>query len=503
MRNALLTLLASLLVLWLAGCSTVHKIAAKYPAPNIERLYAAPREYAGRNPLVLLPGLAGSTISDTEGQVVWGAIHKRGTLSYGRASGLRALTLPNFRPFASLTTEQAMAELYHLRDDSVATEIMAYFHTAVIFDVEFPVYAGLLKGLARAGYRLEPAGLAEALDAPMNPDGTPCFVFAYDWRLDIAGLAAQLESFLDQSESWVREDRARRGAPEKAEPPVRFDILAHSMGSLIARYYLRFGGRDVVMEDAPEVTWAGSDRIERLAMLSPPNRGSIQALRDAIFGDNVPFMPPFQPAMVTSWISVPQMFPRPEMGWLKDEEGRPADLDIFDVSVWRDNQWGPYRKDQQKTLVRLFPGVPDEKERLRRFGARFEASLLRGQRFVRLMDRPPSTRPPRTTLHLFASDSERTLAGGKLVQGENLLKLEFGGVDQPGDSSITRSSALSDLRPQGSSERLRSAVPWDSVMFLADTHGGLLSNKVFHDNLLYLLLESSAPSPLERSTGPN
>jgi len=114
------------------------------------------------------------------------------------------------------------------------------------------------------------------------------------------------------------------------------------------------------MEDEPEIDWAGSDRIERLVMLSPPNRGSIQALRDAMLGDDVPFMPAFQPAMVTSWISVPQMFPRPEVGWLTDESGRPAEVDIYDINVWRDNGWGPFREDQQRILVRLFPGVPDE-----------------------------------------------------------------------------------------------------------------------------------------------
>lgn len=478
----------------LGGCSTVHKIAAKYPAPDLESLYESRR--GERNPLILLPGFAGSIVRDAAGQIVWGGIHAEGVLSFGRAEGLRALALPLSERLASLPAEEVVRELYDLRDDdAAASSIMAHFHTAVAVSIDFPIYAGLLKSLANAGYRLEPSSLATALDVPANPDGVPCFVFAFDWRLDIAGLAADFEQFLDASQAQVRADRARRGEPE-ADRAVRFDVLAHSMGSLVARYYLRYGARDVVMEDDPDITWAGSERIDRFVMLSPPNRGSMQALRNAVFGDDAPFIPPFQPALVTTWISVPQMFPRVEGGWLRDAEGRELDVDLFDIGLWRDNGWGPYRKDQKKTIVRLFPGVADAGERMRRLEASFEASLLRAKRFVRLMDQPPDSHPPNTTLHLFAADTERTLAGGKLVKTKGRLKLVFSDPDsvKPGDTSITRWSALGDLRRPGSTERLRSSVPWDSVMFLGDTHGGLLSNGVFHDNLYYLLLESN-PEP--------
>ena len=482
----------SLLVLPICSCSTVHKIAAKYPAPKLETLYETRR--AERNPLVLLPGFAGSVVRSTLGDIVWGGIHTGGIMSYGRAEGLRALALPFSERIASLSPEAAAGELYRLQDDdAVAKSIMAHFHTAVVLSVEFPIYAGLLKSLAHAGYRLEPTSLASDLGVPANPDGVPCFVFAFDWRLDIAGLAGELDRFLDQSQARVRADRARRGADD-ADGPVRFDVLAHSMGSLVARYYLRHGARDVVMDEDPEINWAGSDRIARLVMLSPPNRGSMQALVDAVHGADEPFMPPFQPAMVTTWISVPQMFPRVEAGWLRDARGRAVDVDLFDIGLWRDNGWGPFRKDQRKTIVRLFPGVPDARERTRRLEASFEASLLRAKRFVRLIDRVPASPPPRTTLHLIAADTEPTLAGGRLVEKKGRLELEFSdpAVREPGDSSITRWSALGDLRMAGSTERLRSTVPWDSVMFLGDTHGGLLSNRVFHDNLLYLLLESSS-----------
>lgn len=497
----LLPLLLPLLLL--AGCSTLRQIAAKYPAPDLKRIYLPAAQetevIAERNPLVMIPGFGGSQLRDADGNIVWGAIYTKEALSFARAEGLRALALDVPEEPVPLSEEDAMAALYRLGDDSVASTAMVHFHTSVLVDVDFPIYARMLEGLATAGYRLEPPEVAAAVDAPRNPDGTPCFVFAFDWRLDLAGIAAQFERFLDESEAQVHAERKRRGVADDPEKPVRFDVVAHSMGALMARYYLRYGAHDVVMEDDPEITWEGSRRIDRFIMVSPPNRGTTMALRNLANGDDVPFFPAFQPAMVATWLSTAQMFPRREDGWLTDEQGRDVDLDLFDFKLWRDNGWGPYRKDQYKTIRRLFPGVPDPQERLQRLESRFAVSLRRGERFVHLMDRPPATPPPFTSLHLFAGDSEPTLARGRVVQRGGKLHLEFGGpgdtLNEPGDSSITRRSALGDLRPVASREWLRSSVPWSSAMFISDRHGSLLSNKLFQDNLLHLLLETP-PGPV-------
>ena len=75
--------------------------------------------------------------------------------------------------------------------------------------------------------------------------------------------------------------------------------------------------------------------------------------------------------------------------------------------------------------------------------------------------------------------------GGKWVP-------EFDGDDlmEPGDATVTRRSALADLRTEAEQQQwLRSSVPWAGVTFLPDDHIGLTMNPVFTDNVLFHLLQ--------------
>lgn len=488
-----------LLATLLTGCRAVRTVAAKYPAPDLERVYvptapAIDEAGAQRNPVVVLPGFGGSELRDAEGRVVWGARFTDDALSFARPEGLRALALGIPDGFADLPEEEAAARLYDLEDDAAPAGPMLFFRTEVVTEVEVPVYAGLLVGLATAGYRLDPA-LLDQLDLPRNPDGPPCFVFGYDWRRDLPASAADLDAFLDQMETRVRDERRERGLDASA--PVHFDLVAHSMAGLLIRYYLRYGARDVLAglegDEVPEVTWDGARRVDRAIFVSPPNRGTAKALRNLANGDDSFWMPAYEPALVATWNSVPQMFPPPEPGFLRDATGQPLELDYFEAATWREHRWGPYRPEQREIIARLFPGIDDPEERLRRLDAFFAASLRRGERFVRVMNTPASP-PPRTTLHLFTGDADLTLARGRVVPKGDGLRLFFEQTrrddTEPGDGSVTRRSALGDLRPAASRQWLRSAVPWTSVVFLSDRHAGLLSNRVLHDNLLHLLLET-------------
>lgn len=497
LKRLLLLGLLSALPLF-TGCRAVRTVAAKYPAPDLEQVYLPTAQSAEanaeRNPVVVIPGFGGSEIRDAEGRTVWGARFTDDALSFSRPEGLRALALQVPPDFVELSPEEAAARLYRLDDDAAVTGPMLFFRTEVLAEVEFPVYAGLLVGLAKAGYRLEPPALADQLKVPRNPDGAPCFVFSYDWRRDLAGSAAELGAFLDRVETQVQDERRRRDVA--GSEPVRFDIVAHSMAGLITRYYLRYGARDVLLgakDEIPKVTWEGARRVDRAILVSPPNRGTAKALRNLANGDDSFWMPAYEPALVATWVSVPQMFPPREPGLLRAESGEPLDLDYFDISVWREHHWGPFRREQSAVIERMLPEISEPDERLRRLDALLEASLLRGERFVRAMNSPASP-PPRTTIHLFTGDADPTLARGRALWKADGLRLVFEESNdadtEPGDGSVTRRSALADLRPASSRQWLRSSVPWTSVVFLSDRHAGFLANRVFQDNLLHLLLET-------------
>jgi len=119
-------------------------------------------------------------------------------------------------------------------------------------------------------------------DYPENPESArkdrtrlaSLFVIYYDWRRDLAESACLLAH-------RVARIRARTGAP-------RVHLIGHSLGGVVARYYARYGGRDVLRDrdcpldggvQAAAVNAPGSATIAGLVSLGAPHRGSAQALR--------------------------------------------------------------------------------------------------------------------------------------------------------------------------------------------------------------------------------
>jgi len=119
-------------------------------------------------------------------------------------------------------------------------------------------------------------------DYPENPESVrtdrkrlaSLFVVYYDWRRDVAESACILAEH-------VARIRALTGAP-------RVHLVGHSLGGMVVRYYLRFGGRDVMQErECPlgsgEVRAAlnapGGGSAGRVVTMGAPFRGSAMAFR--------------------------------------------------------------------------------------------------------------------------------------------------------------------------------------------------------------------------------
>ncbi len=92
------------------------------------------------------------------------------------------------------------------------------------------------------------------------------FVFAYDWRQEIATVTAPL--FRQALEKYASIHEQRTGIPA---PQTRFIIIAHSMGGLVARTFL---------SENPQ--WA--DRIAKLYLVGTPNLGSVKAIQTLVTG---------------------------------------------------------------------------------------------------------------------------------------------------------------------------------------------------------------------------
>lgn len=463
----------------------VRTVAAKYPRPDIVELYRHAVKNRERNPVIIIPGFGGSQlVRRGDSRVAWGTLFDRQNLNHNRPEGLRALAID----LDGLPTPLPQDAIRDLEDDTIAIAPLALFQAdAIVTDVSFNVYASLFELLGDAGYISGGEGFNEL---QYDLDAYNSFTFVYDWRLDGVRNAQALGEFIEAAREEVRQNRQRLGLPEKDE--IHFDIVAHSMGGLIARYYLRYGTEDVLDDPSAEVTWAGAADIDRLILISTPNAGAMLVLKDMIESRHrPPMIPAFQASLLVTLPALYQMLPRPRHRLIVDAAGEPVDVDFCDIDVWRENGWGPFSKEQERYLEWLLPEEASTEARRRRVATFMTAAFERAKRFTAALDRPPPSDPP-TSVYLFAGDADPTLHRGRLRRDRGRLRLDFDGpaLNAPGDGSVTRFSALGDERL--GAERtgwLRSPIPWTATFFIGDRHVSFLKNPTLQNNLLHLLLE--------------
>ncbi|MEM8930926.1 MAG: hypothetical protein AAGE94_07115, partial [Acidobacteriota bacterium] len=244
---------------------------------------AASFQYPDRNPVIVIPGFTGSRlVDDTDGQIVWGAFN-RTALGFGGDDDLRRFALP-LRPDDPRPP---------VRPDGVLDNLELNV-AGLPFELE--AYVPILQALGTGGYRDEALARSGAID--YGDDHFTCFQFDYDWRLDIAENARRLHEFIVAKREQVRLGSLRRFEIEPQS--LRFDVVAHSMGALLLRYYLRYGP-EALPDDGPvpEPTWAGAEHIDRAILVGPPNAGSAVAFRRLVEG--VWFTPGVPTAVFGTW----------------------------------------------------------------------------------------------------------------------------------------------------------------------------------------------------------
>jgi pimeloyl-ACP methyl ester carboxylesterase len=428
---------------------------------------------AERNPVIVIPGILGSRLLDAEsGQIVWGAFGG-GSIDPSTPEGARLAALPM----------EEGKPVTQIRDSVVPDGALDRFNLNLWFvNFRLSAYYNILKALGTGGYRDEDLG--HFTEVQYGKEHFTCFQFDYDWRLDLAANARRLEEFITEKHAYVNRETERRFGRQNVN--VKFDIVAHSMGGLLSRYYLRYGTADLPEDgSAPEVTWAGAKHVRRVVMVGTPNGGSLGALNQLVNGfGRLPFVPRYEPAVLGTFPSLYQLLPRTRHGALVSKG---APLDIYDPDLWADLKWGLASPDQSEILEMLLPDVPSPEERHRIALDHQRKCLVRARRVGEALS-VPATPPPGLSFILFAGDAVDTDA----VMS---VDMETGGMEvaatAPGDGSVLRSSALLDERVGGEwSPRLLSPIAWQQVVFFFKDHLGITKDPVFTDNLLYLILES-------------
>lgn len=407
------------------------------------------RDHPGIPPTVLLPGILGSRLERPDGTVAW--------LNLSNLVGHTELMLPATLPF-----EESRDDLRAFGTVGVDAIIPRLFG--------FTEYGDLIGLLDEAGFHRN-----------VRRDGgrgAVYHIFSYDWRRDLVEAARNLGKYLD--------DLARA----RGDADARFNVVGHSMGGLVLRYYLRYGGA----EPGGPITWAGARRIAQAILVATPSGGSIHALAAALVGEPVGMSRTTLAAKVVEHMpSIYQTMPPREAVPLVDRDGRPLDVDLHDPAAWDRFGWGPWDPATEDA---------DDTEREKAF---VSALLARGRAFHEALAAEPKSPCPVPVI-AYGGDTYATLARAVAPRHRGLPP-EFDAEDdaqaraiyEDGDGRVTRASALGLVHAGAARKnRLRdAAAPEISHTLFGDAdHHGIYGEPTFQSALLRRLLR-----PLERAEG--
>jgi len=279
----------SLAALALAACAT------NTSHPDLARLYRSGIAFTDATPVVVIPGVFGSKLRDrTTGVEVW-----PGTAQMILFGDYRNLAL-DFDP-ATLAVRPDNLEAFDIADAELGQD----FYRKLIETLR--VFGGYVRG--QPGTRPQPGERRY-------------YIYAYDWRQDNVDSARGLDRMIEA----IRRDYG--------DPKLRVDIVAHSMGGLVARYYQRYGTVDVLDGRESQITLYGSTRVRKLILLGTPNMCSASSLDAFLTGEKIGFGRIPQETLATL-PSGYQLFPHPLVTWLIDTNGKPRQDDLFDPEIWR------------------------------------------------------------------------------------------------------------------------------------------------------------------------
>jgi pimeloyl-ACP methyl ester carboxylesterase len=452
-------LVAAVVACSVAGCSN------EMVRPDLGRLYRVSAVAPDTTPLIVVPGLFGSKLRDrTTRAEVWPGDWKRIV----------------FDDYADLELKFD-PETLEVKPDNLE----AFAIAEQVLGQDF--YGPIIETLVRYG------GYVRAVPGTrVQPGERRYYIFTYDWRQDNVVHARELDRLIEQ----IRADYG--------DPKLRVDIVAHSMGGLVSRYYLRYGPVDVLDGTPQLITLYGTARVRKLILLGTPNFGAISSLHAYLTGEPIG-LKRMLPEVLATMPSGYQLFPHPIATWLIDIDGNPLPESLFDPDVWQRYRWGVYDPAVEARLRATRGAAADAyMAALRRY---FALRLERARRLAWMLSTPEPSSPIRYVL--FGGDCQLTPARMALEMENGVPHARMNPADiraprpnvpygelmiEPGDGRVTKPSLLArETLDPTAPQHEESFLPVAYWFFLCERHDRLTSNINFQDNLLNVLLTRQLP----------
>ena len=454
--------------------------AAGLAHPSLTHLYgqAAGQDASMRNPVIVLPGIMGSSIQcPRTGRTLWGGPERAAFADPRDDHELRSVAHP-------IAPGVALSEAV----DETKISGSIYRLKAKVFGLPLSVqaYGPILSMLGVGGFLNEERRGKSLQDHYGERSVATSFEFAYDWRRNIAENARLLGRFIDQVRDFAAYDAGIKNRDE-----VKVDIVAHSMGGLLVRYFLAYGTKSLdEIGDEPEPDWSGVDAVEHAIIVGTPNAGSMLAMEKLLGGlPASPATPAYPPAVLCTMPSIYQLLPRPRHEPFVEEDGQTQIDDFMSVETWERRGWGLLSPQADEVIARMYPEFGSREARRDAAYDHVSKCLDATVRFHRAIDLPRQA-PDSIVQHLFAGDGVMTPARCAIKPSGTVVPIQY----DYGDGTVLRSSALMDERGwRREQPRVLTPIDWDNITFVPADHMMLTRHPTFVNNALYTLLEKPRP----------
>jgi pimeloyl-ACP methyl ester carboxylesterase len=452
--------------------------------PNLERIFAATKAQKGKRPVIIIPGILGSELEHAETkESVWV------NLSLPKSDGLSLPISPDLSKNRDSLTVKGIIKTVNISR----------------FLPEVSIYQALTDSMERYGGYTE--GSWENPDIE-NGGLDKYYIFAYDWRRDNVENARLLIQKIDELKTKL------------GKADLRFNVIAHSMGGLIARYAAMYGDKDLPANlEKLSPDWAGARHFNKIFMFGTPNEGAMSSLEVLLKGYTIAgfYINNLSTESVITSPAIFQLLPHQSTARFYDENLKPIEVDLYNPQTWKDYGWSAYTN---KSFLNKFSGQPNALDKsgkksefadvtLQELDEYFANVLKRAKGFHEALDANTAV-PASISFFAFGSDCGDTLDGALIIKNAKTKewqtfftsrsftnsegkKFTKAAVKEllfaPGDTRVTRRSLLAETIAHENyrNSLFRKSLPVNATFF-CELHDELPNNKIVQNNFLTALI---------------